>query len=139
MNEAAMPATTFSVLFFGIAYAGSLDDTYTGESEHGTQGPRLAAPDEARSGKRWASVNNALLGAESGTLSLRPNPVQERTHLGRRPQVATEAINDPRVTLQQLCVRFQIFVVRNLAATASILDHVQRVERNVRQLRQALG
>ena len=26
INEAAMPATTFTVLLFGIGYAGSLDD-----------------------------------------------------------------------------------------------------------------
>ncbi len=52
---------------------------------------------------------------------------------------AAKAINNPCVTLQQLRVRLQIFVVRNFAATGSVLNRVQGVERNVRQLRQPLG
>jgi len=35
VNETTMAATTISVLFLGIAYAGSLDDTYMDETDHG--------------------------------------------------------------------------------------------------------
>jgi len=37
VNEAATPATSLSVLFFGTGYAGSLDDAETDEPEHGAQ------------------------------------------------------------------------------------------------------
>ena len=68
--------------------------------------------------------------------------VHERVRTGEAlpgGRAATVPINDPRVTLQQLRVRLQIVLVRNLGAAGSVLDHVQRVERNVGQRGQPLG
>src|SRR5262249_27911965 len=56
-----------------------------------------------------------------------------------RGSAATVPIDDPRLTPQQFRVGLQVLIVRNLAATRSILDQVQGVEREARQLRQLPG
>jgi len=59
-------------------------------------------------------------------------PLPGRSH-------TTKAINDPLVSAQKVRVYLQVRIMRNLAATGSVLDRIYRVKRQSRQFCQPPG